>query len=164
MSALHQQNKGIQLVFWKLPQLDISTQCANRHCTKHFPKFSWYSALALLYSTNIKCDPRSLLISFPLTPFIHILVHRTCIFIRWILEFKYIYYYYYYDLSNIICRKCMYRNFFDKSRSTPNFMNLSEIKTLNIMPYSALKRRELFNYLLNFFPEEHIHVHFLTII
>ena len=53
--------------------LDISTKCANRQsCTKHFPKCSWYSALVLLCSnsTNIKCDPRSLLISFPLTPFI----------------------------------------------------------------------------------------------
>ena len=57
----------------------------------------------------------------------------------------------------------MYRKIFDKSRSTPNFMNLSENITLKIMPYSALKRMELLN-LLYFFPEEHIQVHFLTII
>ena len=44
----------------------------------------------------------------------------------------------------------MYRKIFDKSRSTPNSMNLSENITLKIMPYSALKRRELLNF-LNFF-------------
>ena len=44
----------------------------------------------------------------------------------------------------------MYRKIFDNSRSTPNFVNLSENITLKVMPYSALKRRELFNF-LNFF-------------